>query len=1388
MSVEASSRLKPYIILNTLANTKISIGLGFRAAAVLLLLNIFAAIFPSGFDGIPQCRAAENLQFRHIGEKEGLKYTWVNHISGDSRGYLWFSTMYGAFRYDGFTFKELQFHSDEGKLLRVTKIYEDSSEYVWVGTDGGLFRCSIHDGSRVKYSTGTDSRYRLSSDYIEDICSDINGNIWIAGSNGVDVILADGTFRSWRIGNVRSVMVDSRMRVWAAAGNRLMYLDDIEGDFMRFKRLGTRTGAILNLFMDSRNNIWISADRGLFRYSLSEKKTTVYNTASGTLPNDLVRQTIEDKNGDIWAATEHGLVRFHSGEPEFILAEGGNLWGLNDNAIYSLYCDADNNLWVGTFFGGVNVMYNHYRMFSFLLTYSEGFSASSRVVSSIVHCGDELIVGTENDGVHLFAENGGHIHYPAESSGLTSGNIHSVCRDRFGNLWAGSYRGGLFMMPKGSSRFSCVKAEDGSTAASSSAANSIYCILNDSTGNLWVGTRKGGLYRYDYLNGELKHIGGELPGNLFVWSIFEDSVGDIWLACYGDRIWKLSSSNGYAPLAVDSPVSTYISACELSDGRIAFCSESDGIVCVNPATLSCESVTSALELPDNTVYAILQDDSGSVWFSTNFGLCRTEPDFSSVTIYTIADGLPTNRFNYNSAEKYNGKLYFGSTNGLVIVNPQLAVETDIDRPILFNDLYVNNVRQSIDPHGSYSCNLNEIGVLKLEHWQNTFSIDFTNNMFGYDYGQMFAYRMQGADDSWHVLKSSSKIDFTGLAPGHYTLSVANFHDGKVMDNVSSLNIRIKPVWWQSTVAKICFAMMLIALAAWLCIMLTLSSRHRHELEIERLNREKDKEMNDMKLRFFVNISHEFKTPLSLILGPLEQFMKGRVPEGKRERYFSIIKMNADKLLALINELLSFRELQFAKLDLSEFSVEEMLKDVTSRYEWQFEEKGLSLTVNVPAGVKVEADRKKLEKIVDNLISNAFKHCSRGDGVTVSVSVSNDRLSFSVKDTGEGIPADKISHIFERFFTVKAYDMYSTGVGLSYVKSLVELHGGTISVSSELSVGTEFIFDIPLRQPAAELGEHVQTDDGYSNIQLPLPSSDINSESVLDREDYLKLAAETVILVVEDDTAMRDLLVDHFSRRYTVLSTDSGEGASRIVRESKVDVVISDVMLGGGMSGFELCHFIKNNIETSHIKVVLMTVLSEHDYKCHGYLSGADSYIVKPFTFSMMELVVKNLIVSAYMSREKFRKVEIDLGGIDIPSDDADEQLIRKISSVVLEHISDSELNVDALCQEIGMSKPTLYRKLKAVTGESINEFIQNFRLKYAARLLSDTTNPVSEIAYDVGFADPYYFSRAFKKLFDMSPKQWRQSHASDSKGNGAADKDSHASDSKESNNSDNPNN
>ena len=1295
---------------------------------------------------------AENIQFRHITEKQGLKHTWVQHITKDSKGYMWFSTIYGAYRYDGFGFEEYKFNflTGGGKIVNVYLVQEDTSGRLLFGTDNGLY---THDPVTGEYFHDT------SMATVEDILEDSSGNLYLSGNKGVKRVSADGSTSFWYIGATRALLKDSRGNIWAGTVDGKLYcLDSTKGEFLPVDLPIDPVYPVNDLYQASDQDIYISTNGGgLLRYILPQRKVIRYSTSDDTLPNDIVREVAEDSNGAIFAATERGLVRIIDERIDFITSHDENIWSLNDNAVYSVYCDAEDNLWVGTFFGGVNVCYRHFGMFDFLFSASEEYSSDSKVVSTIFKAGSDLYVGTENDGLYVLNKEGRASKITSSNSNISSDNVHSVCLDHKGNLWVGTYYGGLFMKRPGAGAFRKFSSEN-----SSLTTNNIYAVHNDSRNNLWVGTQYGGLYRYDYMQSRFEQFAQQQLGHSFIWDIHEDKVGDIWIASYGGGVWRLRASESYLPEKVDAPASCFVTLCELSDGRILAGTEKEGLVSIDPLTGNVELVDTAGDLSDNTIYGILQDDNGDVWISTNSGLCRASSSLDSFSSYTIADGLPTNRFNYNACAKIDGKLYFGCINGVVVVDPDKETEVNICRPIRFNNLYINNVKQSISHEGVLKSDLNELKELKLGHRQNSFGIEFSSNIFGYDSGQSFAYKMVGVDDDWNMLGSKHRVDFIGLKPGRYTLMVAGVEDNVVLDNVSSLKIRVAPVWWQSALAKTVFLILIILVVIWLTRMFFQASKHKHALDLEKLAREKDKEISEMKFLFFVNISHEFKTPLSLILGPIEQFINGRVSQERAQKYFGIIKKNADKLLALVNELLAFREVQFATLKTSLVNLASLVSTLVSRHEWLFENKQISLDVEIPEDMTIEADAGKLEKIFDNLISNAYKHTEMGGRVQIKATFAGESISIVIEDNGVGIPEDKLPYIFERFFTGRSYDMYSSGVGLSYVRSLVEQHGGTISATSEVGKFTRMEVLLPVKSPSVNIATG-EDEKEYKKGSVRIPDA-MTMEVDYDKDEYRKFAAETAVLIVEDDHSMRELLMDHFGKKYMVMSAESGEVAARIVHENKVDVVISDVMLSGGMSGFELCHYIKNSVETSHIKVILTTVLSEQDYKYHGYHAGADAYLTKPFSFSILELQLRNLLMNAYKMRESL-KIEIDMSNVEINASNTDEQLIRKVAEVVFEHLAESEFSVEDLCLGVGMSKATLYRKLKALTGQSTNEFMQTTRLKYAARMLAQTDKPVSEIAYEVGFSDPYYFSRAFKKLFGLSPKQWREKEGEDSANN-----------------------
>lgn len=1296
-------------------------------------------------------RAAGEPSFRHITSREGLSYTWVKDIFEDSEGYMWFSTIYGACRYDGRHFEDISFpDTGNGNLHSVNAVQEVPQGTLWFATTGGLFR-------HCPETAETDEPFALDRD-ITALCADSDGALWVGSrSGGCHIIRGeamDSVSFSQAGGKITptAILVDSRKGVWAGTSSgKLFFFDHQAGVFLPTPFESPKS--IYDIIEDGVHNLWISTSgAGVFRYSPQSGAVDAFNVASGTLPDDLARQMARDTEGNVWITTEKGLVRISpDGGATTIRSDSSSPHSLNDNAAYAAYFDpVQENLWIGTFFGGVNVCSSFQGPFESYLSSPEEYSADSKVVSVIVPEEDELLVGTENDGVFILSSGDGMPKDHLRAPRIAGDNIHSICRDRDGSLWIGTYTCGISYRPAGSSTFRTFN-----TANSALTTNNIYIIRSDSRGNLWVGTQYGGLYRYDFTRGSLERFPREFPSHLFIWDIHESRDGDIYLASFGNGLWKLSVGDGYKPEHISMPVSYCVSISELEDGRLLLGTEKQGMAVYSPLTGETICIRRENSLPDDTIYATLQDGRGNVWMSSNSGIIRSDSALDTFTLFTMNDGLPANRFNYNAAyaAPSGDALYFGSTNGVVRITPGVSYGENSDPVIRFGSLYVDGEKV---PVGSdiLPRRLSSDRRLVLGPEDNSFAIDFSDRLYGSRDNIKYAYRMQGLSSQWNEIGRRHKVDFQSLRPGNYCLSIApsDRHEQAV-----SLQIRVRPRWWQSVPAVVGYFLVLLLIAAVVMYSWLSASRHRHDLEMEKLAREKDNELNETKFRFFVNISHEFKTPLSLILGPAEQLIDGRAKPSQTKRYLQIIKHNADKLLSLINELLAFREVQFTKLKISEVSAREILQNCLSRYDWLFEGKKITATMSCPDDLTLEADPGRLEKIIGNLVSNAYKHTPEGGHVALSARERGaDEVVFVVEDDGEGIPEEKLPHIFERFFSSESYDKYSSGVGLSYVQSLVELHSGRITVSSEPGRGSRFEFVLPRRQPEHEA--QVQAD--YQSVS-PVTPPVVSGEDI-DEKEYGKIAAESTLMIVEDDATMRSLLVDYFEPRYNVVAVQSCEEALKAGRDRRVDIVISDVMLGSGMSGFEFCKYLKNDVETSHVKVILTTVLSEESYRTSGYKAGADDYIVKPFSYQLLEQRVKNLLIGSYRLREAY-KLNIDLSNMNIDTAGTDEQLIKKVIDHIFTHISDSTLGVETLCGVVGMSKTTLYRKMKSLTGQSTNELIQNVRLKYAARLLSESDKTVSEIAYESGFSDPYYFSRAFKKQYGYSPKLWREKEQSKEK-------------------------
>lgn len=1315
---------------------------------------------------------SDELSFQYLSSAQGLKCTWAWNIMKDSRGYMWFSTTNGAYRYNGYDFEEYSFkHIGRYSRAKVYFVYEDSQKDLWFGTDDGLYRHNRNLNTYTRYSVDADSPIRLSSNLILCMLEDTDGTYWVGtnyGINKLDIEAGKNIMyqRLYTTDNIRSTsliytfFLDSSNRLWAGGGEGIAACYNRKNkafDTLPHDKLPCNQ-RINKIYEDNEKNFWFATEGdGVFKLDSLQCTMTHFCEENKNLSNNIARAFASDADHALWIGTEKGITIIKDRRPEFVYVKSSLPNGLNDNAIYSIYTDEDKNVWVGTFFGGVNVHYTRTGLFHTVNVTKGDYSLQRSAISSIINVDGKILVGTENFGLFVLDESNNKVDViNTENSNLNSNNIHSLCVDNNQNLWIGTYYGGINISPKGASSYKHLRQH--SQEAGSIQYNNVYCIIQDRKGTIWIGTQYGGLCVYNPTSGKVEQAPINLPNDIFVWDLMEDKQGNIWVASYSHGVFKLDVQNGYRVVPLTEQVYNNVNLYELSDGKIALGSETMGLTIIDPTDMSTRKYTENNGFPDNTVYAILQDAYSNIWLSTNKGLYKFDLQLSKFTNYTVSDGLPTNRFNYKAAANIDGKLYFGSTEGLVVVDPDMEKPDDAIHPIWLDNFYVHGEKQEVGSGKLLNQELNNIREIHLNHKQTSWGVDFTCNTFNLHSKPRFAYKFLGFDDQWQVLDSKHRLDFPAFSYGKYKLSICTVdNDGKPHNNQRILHVRISPPWWQSTLAKVLFALALAGITLYLFYLFTTNQKNKHALALEKVERKKDTEINELKLRFFVNISHEFKTPLSLILGPVNQFMENRVKPSKQLHYYSIIKKNADKLLNLINELLAFRELEHLKLKIEPINYLEFIHSVLSKHTLVFESKDIQFDVtDAGQNTIIHADADKLEKIFDNLLSNASKYTDPNGTLSIDIQCNTDEVVTIVTNTGAGIDKDKLPFIFDRFFTNDSYDKYSSGVGLSYVKSLVEVHGGTISADSQPGEYTRFTFSIPIRKDILQVKPRAITDYNL-DVFSDNPALAATGAELPDLQ-FEAVTRNTQVLIVDDDNDLREIIADYLSDAFMITAVSSAEEALKLIEQQSVDIVVSDVKMKG-MSGYELCQTLKGDINTSHIRVILMTVLSETSYRYSGYKSGADAYITKPFELSLLELRIRNLLYNSYEAKQKY-KVDIDLSNVEVAHSNSDEELLNNAVNLVFKNLSDPEFGVEKFCTELNMSKASLYRKLRATTGQSINEFIQNIRLKYAARILIETDKNISEIAYEVGFSDPYYFSRAFKKCFAQSPQHWRDSKSS----------------------------
>lgn len=1372
---------------------------------VILMLVIASSSFVNG------------MRFRKIDMSSGLSYNSVMCVYEDSEGLLWVGTREGLNKYNSqdFTIFKHDFN-DPGSLTNnhINTIYETLSGDLWIGTINGISKFNREDESFTNFLAPADST-ELSNGYVKSIVEDGAGNLWVGTSNGLSIYsFSEDSFEHVYLAslptfsnNIISLFRDRSGLIWVGTKGGLYVWEEevfkkVTVDPVRENQ--SSLFEIRDVKQSADGRIWVATeDFGVYVFQYAEGRVDQkrhWSTRNSDLLSNQVRKVfVED--GKIWLATLKGLCIIDEVNEEILNFEYSieNPEGISRGSVHDVIRDRNGGYWVATYSGGLNYYHEQNNLF-------QHYKRSAGVSGGLI---DNAINGFQEDseGNIWVATGGGIDRFNPEarvfdrgmsvaSDALSNNIIKALVADGQGGLWLGTYEGlNYFDIER-----NYVTKFFHAPGQNSLNQNQIHALHVDEEGLLWIGSNGGELQVYNPKTGLFEDVPG--VGNI-ISVIHEDTRGRLWigdrsgLKCV-DRKSRLLIDISHIIRAVENELLFINWISEDTSGRIWIGTQSTGLFIIENDQLFWFGKDKGLE--DNTVNAILEDENGLCWVSTNNGISALELSLDSTgshQLYSInftsIHGLQGPQFNPGSAYKDStGKMYFGGINGFNVFSPDDIVKEDYYPPVVIDELHVNStlLKPGSDKFVLYHPEINTSSAqLTLEYNERNIFLRFAGINYLNPEGTYYRYMVAGLDEGWNLIGHHRSINFTYLPVGVHELRLQASTNKNLWGNDYTLfTIKVLPPWWLTWWAYLLylliFMFLLYAFFSYSKKWADLKSR----IEMERLIRQREQKMIESKIQFFTDVSHELRTPLTLILAPLEKIMMKTGRNQQLHQQLVLIQRNGARMMQMINQVLNLRKLEIGQHEILQASKGDLvlfLSEIALSFKELAVSKGVLFDCQaVPESLMVWFDSTKLEIVVYNLLSNAFKHTPQGGQVKISLSVKNDVLikkKFSEKyrgeyveivisDNGKGIPAEQLEIIFDRFFSVNSKNGVNptgVGIGLEVAKRMVEMHKGFIQVESEASTNehaglTRFSVFLPLGKhhlrPEEIAAEFNDGEDiiGYSCEIKPDEELDVveslegavSFESVADSE-------KQTLLIVEDNSEVRSFIKDLFDDYYLVQEAENGLKGWQIASEQLPDLVISDVMMPE-MDGMEFCRKLKTDVRTSHIPVILLTARASGTFKYEGFKTGADAYITKPFSAQFLILRVKNLIEQRNALRQHLqREALLDPDTFNITS--VDDRLLKKAIDYIHQNIDNSSLSIEKLSQELGLSRMHFYRKIKSLTNLTPAEFVKNVRLKKAASLLQGTTLSVKEVQSMVGFENADHFRDCFKNQYNMTPRDYQKS-------------------------------
>lgn len=1308
----------------------------------------------------------QQILFRNYTVADGLSSNTVRAIRQDDQGFMWFGTKNGVSRFDGYQFKLYQFKKDNPASLGnnfIHAIEKADSAHLWIGTENGIY---ILDLETERF----EPLAMLEGKVVFDILKDSTGSIWITTRlhglyryTPADKKLMhleqknDGQSLSSNV--LTKMALDNDGHLWIGTyGNGLDVLDTKTMKVTNYNvAKGASSNFIISVYKDLQGKIWAGTmNGGVCVWDQQTRCFTTYNKTSTPAINDnIVRSICQGAPGKIYLGTEKGLnvLDEASGRILSCINDPADPLSISDNSVYSIYPDRTGTVWVGTFFGGVSYFKEKGSAFELHYPTGNANSLSGRAVSCFLEdAPGKFWIGTEDGGLNYFdTKDKSFRQYPfaPQQQKLSYHNVHVLMRDKKGLLWIGLFAGGINVYDAATGKIKQYRHLENDEHSLNS--DNVFSIYEDKEGGIWVGTDKG-LNRYNAQDDQFINYTAHGVHNTIVYDMYEDASKNMWFATYNNGLHILNkrTSEWQSITTENSGLATNKLTCLHDDnnGNIWIGTDGGGLHKLNRQSKQVTVYDRTKGINANVIYSLLEDDDGRLWMGTNDGIYSLQMATGLVKHFTHKDNLQSRQFNYKAGYKaIDGSLLMGGVKGFNIFNPVVTGYEPQGNKVIITAFQLFNKEVPVAAKGPLQQAVNYTEKITLGYDQSVFSFEFAGINFSTPEKVRYAYKMEGFDTGWNYIGDERKATYTNLSPGTYTFLVkATVDENNWNGEPASVKVVIRPPFYRTTLAYIIYILALAALLYWGYRYFENYHRRKNEARLYRMKVKEEQEFYARKIEFFTVMAHEIRTPLSLIMAPLERLLSLNKWHAEEREQLQLMDENSNRLMSLVNQLLDFRRIESDAYTIRKEEVEivSLVQAVYSRFSSLPYQKGIEFSMSTRINrLAVLADPEVLHKILSNLLINAFKFTRTKVTICINDLVTAEdgatRFSVSVEDDGIGISSADSKHIFRKFFTTTSgnyeyHNLGGSGIGLALAAALAEKHGGQLLVESKEGVKTVFTLELPYEM-ISDAGKQVEAPD----------------------EGEEQAADKLTVLVAEDDEMLLDFITKSLrADGFALEKAINGKQALELLEQKNIDLILSDVMMPE-TNGFELCRAIKNNVNYSHIPFILLTAKSNAEAELEGLESGADAYITKPFKWKHVVAVIKNLLESRERLRVKFSEQPATNAEV-LTTNTRDKEFIERIMAIIEQRITDSQLSVEELSKELAMSRSNLHKKLKSLTGIGPNELIRLARLKHAARLLMTKAHTVAEVAYLSGFSSPSYFTKCFQQQFKVGPKEYADNH------------------------------